>query len=784
MTSVGATRFVGVSVPRVEDERILTGRGRYLDDIVLPGMLEGAFLRSDLAHARIVSIDAERARAMPGVAAVITAAELDGVVSPLQVDAELPGYQRPVYTALAGDKVRFAGDPIALIVADSRHLAEDARDAVEVEYEPLEPVVTMEQAADPERSALFEDVGTNVVYTEAMDFGEPDRAFADAARVVSVSIDSARVTHVPMEGRGGVADYRPGTGELTYEAASQAPHVLRQALAGLLGHPADRIRVTIPDIGGAFGQKAGCFREDLAVCAAARMLGRPVKWIEDRVENLAAAGQAREETIAVRAAVKDDGTILGLDVKMRLDQGAYPAIGTPSVLFGWIVRTMLPNAYRIEHMRWSMDVYATNKATYTAYRGPWAGETLAREILIERIARELTLDPVDVRRRNLLRLDEQPRKMLTGPTLENVDGLGLLERAVELIDYGAFREHQRRARAQGRLLGVGFSTYIEPAPGPPDFFAAIGFPIGGERAVARLEPDGHLTVMTTQAPHGQSHETTLAQVTATEFGVPMSHVRVLYGDTSAVPYSFIGTGGSRAATMASGSALHATREVKRKVLAYAANMLEISPDDLELVDAHIQPRGDPGSGMSLGQLAEAVYFMPPEGEECDLRSVAFFREPPGGFSGGTHVCFVEIDPQTGVVSIPRYEVVEDCGSLINPAVVDGQIRGGIAQGIGIALYEHARYDEEGTFVASTFMDYLMPTAMEIPTIGIEHYETPVMDEVNFRGVGEGGTIAAPAAVLNAISDALGGVRVEQLPVTPDRMLALIDAAAQNGPRGS
>jgi carbon-monoxide dehydrogenase large subunit len=776
MSSVGAARFVGQSVVRVEDGRILTGRGSYMDDIVLPGMLEGAFVRSDFGHARIASVDAERARSMPGVIAVITAAELEGVVFPLQVPAEIPNYLRPVFHALADDKVRHAGDPVALVVAQSRYLAEDARDAVDVEYEPLEAVVTMEQAADPALPALFEDIGSNVIYTEAMNFGEPDAAFAQADRVVSAMIDSARVTHVPMEGRGGVADYRIGTGELTYHAGSQAPHALRQALAGLLGHPADRLRVVIPDIGGAFGQKAGLCREDLVVCAAAKILGRPVKWVEDRVENLAAAGHAREETIEIEAAVKNDGTILALDVKMRLNQGAYPLIGTPSPLFAWIARTMIGSAYRIDNMRWSLDVYASNKASYGAYRGPWAAETLAREILIDRIAHELDLDPVDVRRRNLLTLAEQPYKMMSGPTIEGVAAMGALERAAELVDYDGFRAEQRRAREQGRLLGVGFSTYIEPAPGPPDFWAAIGFPIGGERAVARLEPDGHLTVMTTQAPHGQSHETTIAQVAATEFGVPMSHVRVLYGDTSAVPYSFMGTGGSRSATMASGSALHATRAVKQKALAYAGSMLEISPEDLEIVEARVRVKGDPDSGMGLGELAQAVYFIPPEGEENDLRSAALFNAPPGGFSGATHVCFVEIDPETGIIGIPRYEVIEDCGSLINPAIVDGQVRGGVAQGIGIALYEHARYNEEGTFVSSTFLDYLVPTAMEIPTIGVEHFESPAMDEVNYRGVGEGGTIAAPAAVLNAVSDALGGTRVEQLPLTPDRVMALIDAA--------
>ena len=591
-------------------------------------------------------------------------------------------------------------------------------------------------------------------------------------------IDSARVTHVPMEGRGGVADYRAGTNELTYHAGTQAPHGLRQDLSGLLGHPAERLRVVIPDIGGAFGQKAGSAARTSSSAPPPGCSGVRSNGSRTASRTWLPAGQAREETIEIDAAVKNDGTILALDVKMRLNQGAYPMLGTPSPLFGWIVRTMIGSAYRIGSMRWSFDVYMSNKASYGAYRGPWAAETLAREILIDRIAHELDLDPVEVRRRNLLdarraalhddeRTDDRgrhvARRRSSGPPSSSTSTASVSE--------------QRRAREQGRLLGVGFSTYIEPAPGPPDFFAALGFTIGGERAVARLEPDGHLTVMTTQAPHGQSHETTIAQIAATEFGVPMSHVRVLYGDTSVVPFSSMGTGGSRAATMASGSALHATRAVKQKALDYAGNVLEIAPDDLEIVDARIRVKGDPNSGMGLRELAQAVYNAPPDGEENDLRSTVVFNEPRGGYSGGTHVCFVEIDPETGIVHIPRYEVIEDCGSLINPAIVDGQIRGGIAQGIGIALYEHARYNEEGTFVSSTFLDYLVPTAMEIPTIGIEHFESPVMDEVNYRGVGEGGTIAAPAAVLNAVSDALGGVRVEQLPLTPDRVLALIDTAS-------
>ncbi len=544
----------------------------------------------------------------------------------------------------------------------------------------------------------------------------------------------------------------------------------------MLGHPLDRLRVIAPDVGGSFGQKAATAREDVVVCVAAKQLGRPVKWVEDRVENLTSASHARDEELEVSAAVQDDGTILALDVKMTLDQGAYPLITSPAPLYGWAVRHMIPASYRLTGLRWEFTVVATNKASYGAYRGPWAVETLVRELLVEQVARELGLDPVEVRRRNLITGDEQPTKMLTGPTLEDVTSVETLDRAAELVDYEAFREQRRRAREQGRLLGIGFSTYIEAAPGPPDFFDGLGFAVGGERAHAKLEPDGRLTILTAQSPHGQGHETTLAQVAADEFGVPLDHVRVVHGDTNQAPFSMLGTGGSRAATMGTGATLHATREVKRKVLSLAGTLMEIAPDDLEIVDAMVAPKGAPAKAMPLAQIAAAAYFMPNAAEEPDLRSSASFEGASrGGWSGGTHACIVEVDPETGRVEIQRYLVVEDCGPLINPAIVDGQIRGGVAQGIGIALYEDAAYDEDGNFLAGTFMDYLLPTAMEIPPIEIEHLHGEPLEEVSYRGVGEGGTIAAPAAVLNAVADAVGGATITRLPLTPERVLALLDA---------
>jgi carbon-monoxide dehydrogenase large subunit len=769
-----AARFIGQSVQRVEDDRVLTGRGRYVQDIELRGLAHAVFVRSPLASGRVMGVDADHARSLPGVIAVLTARDLEDCASPMQIGVELPGYLRPAFTALASDRVRYVGDPVALVLATTRYAAEDGRDAVDVEYEPSEPVATIEQALDDDNTPIFDDVESNVHYREEREFGDVATAFA-GARVVRRTLRPQRVAQVPMEGRGGVADYDVGTGQLTYWASNQAPHSLRLNLAMLLGHPADRLRVIAPDMGGAFGQKTATFREDVAVCAASKLLGRPVKWVEDRVENMTSATHARDEEMEVRAAVDDDGTIVALDVGMTLDQGAYPLVPFPSPLFGWLVRTMIPAAYKLQALRWRYTVVATNKASYGAYRGPWAVETLVRELLVDEIARELGLDPVEVRRRNLLMADEQPTSMVTGPTIEGVTSRETLDRAVELIDYEAFREEQFRAHEVGRLLGIGFSTYIEAAPGPPDYAEAIGFPIGGERAHAKLEPDGRLTVLTAQAPHGQGHETTIAQVAASEFGVPLDHVRVVHGDTDLAPFSTIGTGGSRAATMASGAALHATRAVKAKVLNLASELLEIAPDDLEMADAMVTPKGVPAKAMSLQEIAAAAYFTPTASEEHDLRSSALYAGPRGGWSGGTHACIVEVDPGTGAVAILRYLVVEDCGPLINPAIVDGQIRGGVAQGIGLALYEHAAYDQDANFIAGTFMHYLVPTAMEIPAIEIEHLHGEELDEVPFKGVGEGGTIAAPAAVLNAVADAVGGATVTVLPLSPERVLDLMDS---------
>ena len=781
MTTAMIGKLVGGSVERVEDGRILIGRGRYVDDVVLPGMIHAAFVRSPLAHARIVSVDVEAARALPGVIAVYTAADLEGIAKPLDFDFQIAGHRPPAHEALARDKVRFVGDPIVLVVAESRYLAEDACELVVVDYDELPVVTTAEQGLAPDAPLVFEELGDNVIHRDpdgGFAWGDVDGVFTAADRVISATFSQHRHGLVPMECRGGVAHFDRGTGELTYHGSTQSPHLLRMYLSQLVDVPQHRTRVLCKDVGGAFGFKWSIYREDVAIAAASKQLGLPVKWIEDRTENLTAGGSAREEDLEVEFAVNEDGTILGIRVRMTMNHGAYPAM-PPSPVFAALVRATLLSALRVRVYAFETTVVATNKNPYISYRGPGASETLVRERMMDLVARELGLDPVEVRRRNLLRTDEQPWKMPSGATVLRAPARETLEAVLERFDYPAFREQQRLAREDGRYLGIGFSNSIQPTPGGPDWWESIGFPMEKDPSRVRLEPDGRVTVITSQMPHGQGHETTLAQVAADELGVPFDHISVVTGDTQLTNFYFFGTGASRAAHMASGSVLFTTRALKRKILELAAHVLEANPDDLELVDAVVRAKDVPTRSVPLSEIAATAYLNPdslPEGVDPVLDVTQSYQpdEGGGGWAATTHVCFVEVDPDTGVVAIPRYLVVEDCGKMINPAVVEGQIRGGIAQGIGGMLFEHSAYDDEGQFLSGSFMTYLVPTAMEIPEIEIHHLAIETDAEVDFRGVGEGGAIIAPAAVANAVEDALApfGVTVDTFPLTPTRILEM------------
>lgn len=778
------SRLVGARVKRVEDKRLLTGRAQFVDDLVRAGLLHAAFVRSPLAHGVLRGVDVTAAREAPGVVAVFTAADLAAVCRHITPVAP-PGLRAHPYPALAEDRVRHVGEPVAIVVATSKARAVDAVELVELDVDPLPAVVTIDDALAGTAPPLWDDVDTNVVFERSFTYGDPDAAFARADRVVSARLVQHRVANAPLEGQAILADWSPAGGELVVDVAHQNPHALRLSLGQLLSLPDNRVRVRCADTGGSFGQKAYTSRELVAVAAASRLLGRPVKWVEERTENLVTAGHARDEVLDVEAAVSSAGELLGVRLAMTLDQGTYSMSVLPSTIFVNLVRVLFPSCYRLRDYAFTGTIVASNKGTYLAYRAPWESETWARERLLDLIAQELGLDPVEVRRRNLLRDDELPGHLVTGPTLDHVSARQTFERACELVDVAALRREQAAARAQGRLVGFGMSVFIEAAPGPPDWGAALGAgssPRGAQRATARIGPDGTFTVFTSQQPHGQGHETTLAQLAAEGLGVPFEQVRVVHGDTMLTPFNRVGTGGSRSATMASGAVMGVAELARERLARIYAHQLEVDPADVEIADGVVAVRGVPSTAWDVARVAAVAYtqtnLLPPD-LPTGLDFSCDFEIPPGGWAQATHCCWVEVDPETGRVEVTRYLVVEDCGTLINPDIVEGQVRGGVAQGIANVLLERVVYDDAGQPLTASFVDYLLPSACEIPPVEIEHLESPPQGPVNSRGVGEGGMVGAPVAVVNAIADALAplGVRVTDKYLPPARVRALIEAAA-------
>ena len=660
------------------------------------------------------------ARQAPGVVAVVTGEELEAAITPGPTGiAVMMGGSGPSFSLLCTDKVRLVGDPIVMVVAESRYEAEDACELVEVDYDDLPAVASAEAALDPGSPPIFEDLGSNVLVEAAPAvYGDVEGAFARADRVVRAHLRQHRHQNVPMEGRGIVADFDAATGQLTVHSATQGVHMVRSTLAARLGLPARASgpgrgyrRIIRPQV--RQQPRGGRGR------GGSRALGRPVKWTEDRNENLTISGQAREESFDVEAAVTDDGRILALRVEMLMDSGAYPGM---AAMVGGIMQAVMPGPYKMEGLSFASRIAITNKASYVAYRGPWAAETFVRERMINLIAAELGMDPFEIRLRNVVTRGEPPDSTITGRSLASVTARESLERIAEVVDFAEFRSRQQAARAEGRFLGIGVATYIEAAPGP----RGEGGPLGAEQIRAALESDGTVVVYTGQMPHGQSHQTTLAQIVADQMGVPFEAVRVVVGDTSLVPPGF--TGGSRAATMAGGASLHVARELRTRVLEAAGELLEASPEDLDIAEGRVSVRGVPASAIGLGEVAiAAASGRLPAHIDPTFDVAITFDGGQGGWSGGTHCAEVEVDAATGLVRILRYVVAEDCGQLINPAIVEGQVRGGVAQGVGAVLLERSAYDESGQFLSASFMDYLLPTATEVPHIEIEHLETVPLD---------------------------------------------------------
>lgn len=766
-------RWTGTSVRRVEDPRLLTGRGTFVDDLLPDGTLHVAFVRSHWAHADVLGIDVDDARAVPGVVAVLTGADVATAIS-TRPGIGPEGLAVPAVEPMCTDRVRFAGDLVGMVVATSRAAAEDAAAAVVVDAAPRDPVMLLDDALDPAIAPIFADLESNLLYDETFTYGDPTLQFSGAPRIVRRSIIQSRQANLPMEGRAVLAV--PDGERLVVHAAFQNPYALRGALAARLGMDEAAITVRCPDIGGSFGQKAYPMREEILVAHAARLLGRPVKWIEDRAENLVAAGHARDESLHVAAAVELDGRIRAVHVQMSVDQGAYPLGTLPSSIFPTLVRVLFPGPYAIEHLRFDARVFATNKGSYVAYRGPWEAETFARERLLDAIAHDLRIDPVEVRLRNLVPASAFPRTMLTGPTQEDVAIAETMDRALARIDLIRTRAWCAEARARGLLRGVGFAVVLEPAPGPPNYSQALGAgasPRSAQQAWARLDADGTVRVHTSQIPHGQSHHTTLAQLAADRLGVAYHDVVVVSGDTDDTPFNLVGTGGSRAATLASGAVLGAADALREAIVEVAADLLEAAPSDLELADAGVHVRGTPTRRVGFAAIAQ----------QRGPLAVSFdYAIPPGGWSQATHACVVDVDPDTGEVTILRYVVAEDCGKIINPRVVDGQICGGVAQGIAGVLLERFAYGDDGQPLTTTLMDYLPPLATDLPRIEIEHLERPTHREHEYRGVGEGGAIGAPAALVSAIENALAvhDVQIGEQHLPPWRLRELIEQAKGRG----
>lgn len=775
MTGVGAgaARYAGTRVQRVEDARLLTGAGTFVDDITRPGMLHACFVRSPHPRARISAIDTSAALALPGVHAVFTADDLNRDVVEAWytgMGSMVPDTPRP---PLAHGEARFAGDIVALVVADSRYLAEDAAEMVDVDYEPL-PAVADYAGARSVEALVHEGYPGNLAGELA---GAPAETIADAydgaAHVVSETIWEQAQGAVPMETRGLVAEWSRGSGELTVWAGTQAPHEVRMFAARLLGIPEHSVRVITRDVGGGFGQKTVPLREDICLLLVARKLPAAVKWIEDRRENLQAAGTARHEHGTARLAFDEAGAILAGWLDHVQDVGAYPTpwpVGT-----GMATPMIFPGPYRIAKGTYRHASVFSNTAGRVAYRGPWAFETLAREVTLDIAARQMGIDPAELRRRNLLRLDEMPYSSPTGMPYDHMDPLETLEQALAVLDYDAFRKEQAAARAQGRYLGVGISCFCEPTAPAFGYYTTEG-------ATIRIEPSGKVNVYLAGGSTGNSLETTAVQLAADALGADIADVHTIQGDTAVTPFG-AGTGGSRSGSMIAGAVGVTAAELRDKLTKMAAHKLEASEADIELAQSRAAVKGDPEAGVSFAELAEIAYFQPyalPPGMPPGLEASARYAATGMGlWACATHVCTCEVDVTTGKVALLRYVVGEDCGHMINPAIVEGQIAGGVVQGIGGALLEELAYDSDGNPVATTFMDYLLPTATEVPVIEYAHVETaPGPGPGGYKGVGEGGAIGAPPAVVNAVADALApfGVTITRTPLTPAAIIELIDQA--------
>src|SRR5437764_7342502 len=800
-----ANRFVGKSVKRTEDPRLIKGLGHYVDDVKLADTLTVMFLRSMYAHARITSIDASEAAHAPGVVAVYTGKDVAEKVGPVPCASAgaIPGLRIPDYRVLATDHVVFVGHPIAAVVATDRYAARDALDLIMVEYEELPAAVDLEEAASG-GPAIYEDYGDNIAYKLTAGEGDIDAALKGADHVVSQRIVHQRLAPVAMEPRGVLARYFPGEQELTLWSSTQIPHLMRTEVALMLGVPENKLRVITPEVGGGFGSKLNVYAEEAMLGWIAIQLGKPVKWIETRRENMQATIHGRGQVGTLEVGYKNDGTITGLRWNVLADMGAYMQLLTPAI--PTLTGLMLSGCYKIPAIQINITGVFTNKVATDAYRGAGRPEaTYVVERALDLVAAALGMDTVEVRRKNFPKPDEFPFKTATGLFYDSGNYEAALDKALGIADYRALREAQRKARDEGRLMGIGVSTYVEIcALGPSQAMPAGGW----ESATVRIEPTCKVTVMTGASPHGQGQETSFAQIVADQLGLDINDITVIHGDTAIVQYG-IGTFGSRATAVGGTAVYMAVEKLIEKARQIAAHMLGVDAASVAfnegkftkvaaraasaaatevpepMLPAGQAPAGalpepeDDGKQVTIQDVAPAAHLAReiPPGLEPGLSATHFFEPSNFTFPFGTHIAGVEAERETGDSKFLRYVAVDDCGKVINPMLVDGQVHGGIVQSIGQALYEEVVYDDQGQLVTGTLMDYAVPKAAHIPWMDLDRTETPTdVNPMGVKGVGEAGTIGATPAIVNAVVDALAplGVRHIDMPLKPEKIWQIIN----------
>ncbi|WP_207480790.1 xanthine dehydrogenase family protein molybdopterin-binding subunit [Arenibaculum pallidiluteum] len=775
--------YIGRTVPRPNAPRLAEGRGTYVDDITLPRMVHVAFYRSPHAHARIGRIDAEAALAVPGVLRVFTGRDIAAVCSPwVAVLAHLKGLKSAPQHAIAVDRATWAGEPVAAVVAESRAAAEDGLAVLEVEFEPLPVVAEMETALDPETPLIHPELGDNLAFRRVHEAGDPDGAMASAAAVVEATFHTGRHTGVCLEPRSILAAYNRAENQLTVHHSTQAPHMIQTVLAKHLDMPEGNVRVICGDVGGSYGIKVHVYPDEMATAAIAKIMGRPVKFVADRIESFSSDIHARDHRIKGRLGVDAEGRIVALEIDDLTGIGPYSVYPRTSAIEGNQVVNLCGGPYDFANYRARTTVVLQNKTPTCQYRA--VGHPIAcavTEGLVDLAAEAIGMDPVEFRRRNLVRDDAYPYTSAANMRFEGLSHHQSLAKLVEMMDYDALRAEQARLREAGIYRGIGIASFIELTNPSPFMYGIGGARISAQDGcTVRLDPDGSVVALSGVTEQGQGTEAMLAQVVAEGVGVPVERVRIITGDTQVTPYGG-GTWASRGAGIGGEAALQAGLALRANILEVAGAMLQAAPETLDVIDGEVVEKATGRARMPLGELGRIVYFRGdtlPKGLPREMVATRHYitSDYPFAFTNGIQASLVEVDVETGMVRLLKHWCVEDCGRVINPLLVDEQIRGGIVQGLGGALYEHCVYSEDGQLLTANMADYLVPMAAEMPDMVVAHVETPTKESLlGAKGAGEAGTAGAPAAVMNAINDALRPfrARVTAMPFTPERILAAL-----------